>query len=100
MSMHWGEVPGDSVRDRAVRLAGALAELAQRELLLSQVGVLTPVHARVTDLPGMIDLPFQSIRVCGKLPRPKSLICSAPSFIVNRQPATHSAWLYGSSGNG
>jgi hypothetical protein len=55
MSMHWGEVPGNTVRDRAVRLAGALAELAQRELLLSQAGVLTPVHARVTDLPGMIE---------------------------------------------
>lgn len=55
MSMYWGEVRGDTVRDRAVRLAGALAELAQRELLLSQAGVLTPVYARVTDLPGMIE---------------------------------------------
>lgn len=55
MSMYWGEVPGDTLRDRAVRLAGALAELAQRELLLSQAGVLTPVYARVTDLPGMIE---------------------------------------------
>ena len=55
MSMHWGKVPGDTVRDRAVRLAGALAELAQRELSLSHAGVLTPVHARVTDLPGLIE---------------------------------------------
>jgi hypothetical protein len=55
MSMHWGELPGDSPRDRAGALAGALAELSQRELLLSHAGVLTPIATRVTDLPGLIE---------------------------------------------
>lgn len=53
--MIWGEVAGDSSRERGVRVAGALAELAQTQLLLSQRGVMTPVQARVTDLPGMIE---------------------------------------------
>lgn len=53
--MIWGEVAGDSSRERSVRVAGALAELAQTQLLLSQRGVMTPVQARVTDLPGMIE---------------------------------------------
>lgn len=59
--MIWGEVAGDSSRERSVRVAGALAELAQTQLLISQGGVMTPVQARVTDLPGMIEAEIAAI---------------------------------------
>ncbi|GDY00491.1 hypothetical protein LBMAG48_28940 [Phycisphaerae bacterium] len=62
MSGFWGEISGDSVRERAIRLAGALAELSQQKILLSQNGISQPVQARVTDLPGMIE---REVADCG-----------------------------------
>jgi hypothetical protein len=54
MSTFWGTIAGDTPRDRAVRIAGTLAELGQTQLLLHKQGVPVPVFARVTDLPGML----------------------------------------------
>lgn len=50
-----GEVPGVDARDRAVRLAGALAELGEKRIVLVRGdGEREELAVRGTDLPGAI----------------------------------------------
>ena len=50
----WRPVPGATVRERAVRLAGALAELGERRILVQRGGAVALLEPRQTDLPGVV----------------------------------------------
>ncbi|MFO0832707.1 MAG: hypothetical protein U0637_12805 [Phycisphaerales bacterium] len=54
MSAHRGVIAGATSQERAVRLAGALAEMSQTRLLLRIGGAEVEVAARVTNLPGAL----------------------------------------------
>ncbi|HYF16058.1 MAG TPA: hypothetical protein VD971_13395 [Phycisphaerales bacterium] len=55
MSQDAGLIAGATVRDRAVNLAGCLAELGQARLVLRSGGTEIGLAARVTDLPGVVE---------------------------------------------
>jgi poly(A) polymerase Pap1 len=54
MSEHQGIIAGGSARERAVMLAGCLAELGQTKLLMRAHGADVELTARVTNLPAFI----------------------------------------------
>jgi hypothetical protein len=48
------EVPGETVEIQAVRVAGALAELGVREVMLIRGGLSKELNTRETDLPAVL----------------------------------------------
>ena len=61
-------VPGGTVFEQAVRIAGALAELGVTDLVFKRAGACTGLLARQTDLPGMLAaMPAGSRLECASL---------------------------------
>lgn len=47
-------VPGATLRDQAIRVAGALAELGAVAVVVERAGIRAELAARSTDLPGVL----------------------------------------------
>ncbi|MBX3376938.1 MAG: hypothetical protein KF678_08045 [Phycisphaeraceae bacterium] len=76
-------VPGGTVFEQAIRVAGAMAELGVSDLVFKRAGTCTGLTARQTDLPGMLaTMPPGSRLECASLGvvvemRSSSLVWSA-----------------------
>ena len=61
-------MPGATLQEQAVRIAGAMAELGVQDLVLKRVGACTGLLTRQADLPGvLVAMPAAARLECASL---------------------------------